>query len=70
MEKQPYDQEGSLLSKTRALIKDRKLSLPEIYKETGIPFYWLKKFVSGEIRNPSVNRVQYLYEKLTESDLV
>ena len=55
---------GSLHSRTLDLLKQSGVPLPEIYKETHLPYYWLKKFSSGEIRDPSVNRVQRLYEFL------
>lgn len=55
---------GSLYSRTLDLLKQSGVPLPEIYKETHLPYYWLKKFSSGEIRDPSVNRVQRLYEFL------
>lgn len=61
---------ASLMEITRQMLKDSKKSLPEIYKESGIPFYWLRKFASGEIKNPSVNRVQRLYEYLSGTSLV
>lgn len=55
---------GSLHSRTLALLRQSGVPLPEIYKETHLPYYWLKKFSSGEIKDPSVNRVQRLYEYL------
>ena len=55
---------GSLHSRTLDLLKQSGIPLPEIYKETHLPYYWLKKLSSGEIRDPSVNRVQRLYEFL------
>jgi len=55
---------GSLHSRTLDLLKQSGVPLPEIYKETHLPYYWLKKFSSGEIKDPSVNRVQRLYEYL------
>lgn len=56
---------GSLHDRTLLLLKESGATLPEIYKETHLPYYWLKKFSSGEIRDPSVNRVQRLYEFLS-----
>ena len=55
----------TLLEKTLALLQDDSRTLPEIYRDTGIPFYWLRKFARGEIQDPSVNRVQKLYEHLS-----
>ncbi len=54
----------SLMSKTRELLRNRDMSLPDIANATDVPFYWLRKFNYGEIKSPSVNRVQKLYEYL------
>jgi hypothetical protein len=62
---QSFDSPGSLIKRTRELLKSDKRKLHEIYRDTGIPFHWLRKFSADEIPNPSVNRVQYLYEKLS-----
>jgi len=61
----------SLYKVTRQLLDKEKetLTLLEIHKASGVPFYWLKKFSAGEMLNPSVNRVQELYEFLTNSKL-
>jgi len=50
------------MTETQKLLKDQDLL--EVYAKTGISFYWLRKFASGEFKNPSVNRVQCLYEFL------
>lgn len=61
----------SLMTETLRLLKNRgKKTLPEIHDETGIPFYWLRKFIGGEIDDPSVNRVQILYEYLSGRKLL
>lgn len=65
---EPFDQPSSLMLKTIDLLKGRDLL--EVYSETKISFYWLRKFVAGSYKNPSVNRVQYLYEHLSGSRLV
>lgn len=56
---------GSLYEKAQALLKKDERSLFEISKATGLPFYWLKKIRDGAIADPSVNRIQELYEKLS-----
>lgn len=61
---------GSLHTKTLDLLKESGIPLQEIYRDTHLPYYWLKKFSSGEIRDPSVNRVQRLYEYLANKTLV
>lgn len=54
----------SLMVETLRLLRERKSTLPEVAVSAGIPFYWLRKFLGGEIQDPSVNRVQKLYEYL------
>lgn len=58
-------EEQSLMSQTWRLLKYRGQTLAEIQAGTGIPHYWLRKFLGREIKDPSVNRVQKLYEYLT-----
>jgi hypothetical protein len=65
---EPYDQPKSLMLRTIELLKERELL--EVWDETRIPFYWLRKFASGAYQNPSVNRVQHLYEHLSQRPLV
>ena len=65
---QPYDRPGSLMAATQHLLKDRDLL--SIYKDTHLPYHWLVKFKAGTYKNPSVNRVQYLYEYLTSKPLL
>ena len=61
--------QGSLHRRTRDLLKESPKTLPVIYKETNLSFYWLKKFSANEIKDPSVNRVQRLYEYLMGEEL-
>ncbi len=65
---EPFDQPSSFMLKTVDLLKQRDLL--EVYAETKINWYWLKKFIKLEIPNPSVNRVQYLYEYLSNTNLM
>ena len=62
MKTETFDQPGTLMLETQKMLKDQDLLT--VYSETGISFYWLRKFSSGEFKNPSVNRVQCLYEFL------
>lgn len=55
---------GTLLAKTIVLLQNDERSLVTLAQETKLPFYWLKAFKSGGIANPSVNRIQKLYEHL------
>lgn len=40
------------------------LKLTQIAEATSIPIGWLKVFARGEIADPSVNRIETLYEYL------
>ena len=63
------NESGTLYERTLVLLKESEVSLPKVYLDTRLPYYWLKKFSSGDIKNPSVNRVQKLYEYLTGREL-
>ncbi len=60
---------NSLVKKTRELLHADTRSLPEIYTASGISFYWLRRFKSGNMRNPPADRVQHLYEFLSGKKL-
>lgn len=64
-----FDEPGKLMKKVQDLLKNDPRSIPEIYKQSGIPFYWLRKFADGAYQNPSVNRIERLYEFLTGKSL-
>lgn len=66
---EPFDQPNTLMERTIALILNDGRTLPELYRDTGVPFYWIKNFVKRKFANPSVNRVQYLYEQLSGTKL-
>jgi len=57
------------MKKTLVLLRQDKRSTLEIYAETDLPFYWLRKLRAGDFLNPSVNRLQYLYEFLSKNKL-
>lgn len=63
-------QPQSLMLETHRLLKERKQTLAQIHTSTGLPFHWLTKFLGNEIKDPSVNRVQKLYEFLAGRPLV
>lgn len=64
-----FDEPQSLMHRTQQLLIHHKLSCLDVYKETGINYHWLKKFENGDFNNPSVNRVQSLYEFLSGKKL-
>lgn len=63
-------QEGSLLARTRILLQSCEHSYLTIYKATGLNPNWLSLLARGEIADPSVNKVQALYEHLTNAKLI
>lgn len=71
MEKR-FDKPSSLMLKTLELLKKDSRGLAELAdsSETGLSYHWLKKFYAGEFANPSVNRIQYLYEFLSGKKVI
>lgn len=63
-----FDQPGTLMLRTISLLKEKDLL--EVYSDTKVSFYWLRKFVAHEFKNPSVNRVQFLFEYLSKQPLL
>lgn len=59
----------TLLKKTLTLLEKDERTTIQLHGQTGLPFYWLKKLRAGEFTNPSVNRVQHLYEFLMDETL-
>jgi hypothetical protein len=58
-----FDQPSELmLYVVKQLQMKRDKELLEIWKATGVPYFWLRKLASGRIANPGVNRTQFLYE--------
>jgi hypothetical protein len=66
----PTAERQSLHKVTRHLLFEDKRSLLDIHKSSGVPYHWLKKFSSDIFANPSVNRVQCLYEFLSGTKLL
>ncbi len=68
-----FDSQQSLLEKTRELLAARLESQDEaiiaICYETGFAYHWVRKLALGQFKNPSVNRVQFLYEYLSGTKL-
>ena len=58
------DQPCTLLQHTRRLLQVTDQSYLDIYKATGLNPNWLTGIATGRINDPSVNRVQALYEHL------
>lgn len=60
----PASSDQSLLTKTKELLSDHEGTYFDIYDKTGIQPTWLSALATGRIKNPSVNKVQRLYEHL------
>lgn len=60
----------SFMECTRRLLQEADKSLPDIHADlknqgSDITYFWLRKFSSGQVKDPSVNRVEELYVYLT-----
>ena len=64
MTKRTYTFGPSLQDITMKLLLDTAISVRRISIELRVPYIWLIKFRDGKIKDPSVNRVQALYEFL------
>lgn len=56
----PHDRTCRLLADVLSFLKRKDVDLLEVHRRSHLPFYWLRKLRSGEIRSPSVNRIVYL----------
>lgn len=59
----------SLYEVTRKLLWNAPVPMMRIGKQLAIPYQWLVKFRNGDIPDPSVNRIQLIYETLTGREL-
>lgn len=59
-----------LLDRTHELLSSSDQSVEEIAKGADVTFYWLRRFKQGTILDPSVNRVQKVYEYLAGAPLL
>jgi hypothetical protein len=61
---------STLLDKVVSILEaKRDKEYMVIWRETGIPYFWIRKIANREIENPGVKRVQFLYEYLTGKKL-
>ena len=60
----------ALLDRTETLLRhalNQGRSLRELAPEDGpVEYEWLKKFSAGKVKDPSVNRIQALHDRLVE----
>lgn len=61
----PCDKPGSLLLATRKLVCNDPRTQEQLARDLDIPFHWLRAFMAGVSKSTGVNRVQYIYEKLS-----
>lgn len=70
MTEEIFDQPSGLMLVVMDHLKQRRdKDLLIVWRETGVPYFWLRKLASGRIPNPGVNRVQFLYEYFTGKKL-
>lgn len=62
--KTPKHPESVLMRRTRDLLKATTKTQLDIFGDTGISPNWLTLFGTGRIPDPSVNRVEVLYNYL------
>ena len=63
-----YDQPGPLMIETIKLIKET--GLEKVAFVTLVPFGWIQKLCSGTFKNPSVNRIEHIYQVLSGSKII
>lgn len=67
--KQQKHAESALMRRTRELLRTTAKTQLDIFGDTGISPNWLTLFGTGRILNPSVNRVEALYNYLRGAPL-
>jgi predicted urease superfamily metal-dependent hydrolase len=67
--KKKSDAECTLLRAVRKMLAQREESYLDIYSATGLHPSWIEKIKRGRVTDPSVNRIQRLYEHLTQQKL-
>ncbi|AUR88752.1 DNA-binding domain protein [Vibrio phage 2.117.O._10N.261.45.E9] len=60
---------NTLLARTQELLLADKRSSYELATQCGLPYNWINDLAKGRVKNPNVNRVQYLYEQLSGKKL-
>lgn len=59
----------SLLTKARDMLRTTERSYLDIYTDTGLSPNWLSRLATKRMKDPSVNKVQRLYEYLQGKQL-
>ena len=55
---------STVVDETKLLIQNRKLTVSKIAKLTGVSSRWIFYFMKDEIKNPSIHKVQRIYDAL------
>ncbi len=59
------DELSTLNLETLRLVQSEARGVLAVNAKTGVPISWLRKYAAGKIKSPSVNRVQFIHEKLS-----
>lgn len=54
----------------KALELSKGMTLEELFKKTDLPLSWLRKFRQGEIKSPSVQRIERLIVAITGEEIL
>lgn len=65
-----HEEDCALLRETKLLLLKSNRTYLQIYQDTGLDPNWLSSVLKGRTKNPSVNRIQKLYEYLSGRTLV
>jgi len=64
-----YDKPGPFLGMVRQMLIDDDRHYVILAGDLKVPAIWLKKIMEGEITNPGLNRMEYVFEQLTGKTL-
>ena len=63
------NQDCTLLQQTRKLLNTSEETYSQIFLKTRLEINWLSGVATGRVKNPSVKKIQKLYEYLTQRNL-
>ncbi len=69
MAKYEYDEPGAFLKTIRKLLDEDPRDYVFLASDIRVPAVWLMKIMNGEIKNPGLNRMEYVYGQLTGKKL-
>lgn len=65
----PCDRPQSFLATVHRLVLADKRTTEALCRDLELPYSWFRQFKDGRINSPSVNRMQFIYEKLSGKKL-